>query len=67
LAKPNADEFTNIRTIIESLGNYVATPYEATSRLVLKGKDNVSVLAALLTLWPISNTSQVLLKRMLIY
>lgn len=41
LAKSNAEQVTNIRTIIENLGLEVATPDEARQRLALKGGDRV--------------------------
>ena len=41
LAKSNAEQVGNIRTIIESLGMHVATPAEARERLALKGADQV--------------------------
>lgn len=42
LAKSNAEQVSNIRTIIESLGLTVATPEEARERLALKGGDRVN-------------------------
>lgn len=41
LAKSNAEQVSKIRSIIESLGNTIATPAEARERLALKGSDNV--------------------------
>ncbi len=42
LAKSNAEQVRNIRTIIESLGMRVATPDEARERLALKGASQVN-------------------------
>jgi len=42
LAESNAQQVTNIRTIIENLGLEVATPAEARQRLGLKGIDQVN-------------------------
>ena len=41
LAKSNAEQVRNIRSIIENLGLSVATPEEARERLALKGGDRV--------------------------